>query len=503
MASVKEASVDVDPSEQLPTTFTEEEKKALDRVYLKLDLRIVPALWCLYFLTSFGGAAYGVSLTMNTESGHSLQQYLGLSAKALSTANALDYVGYIIFDVPMNLVMTRVAPQSWIARIVVSVGLVYACYPAVTSGAGLIVIRLMTGIVTAGVWPGMAYFISLWYPAHRTARRIGYYFTAAQISAAASGLVSAGFQKMDGTHGKTGYQWMFLIYGVITVSVGLTLNWWLPDRPNFGTDIPQRGAIARLIYKYIPASPQPLTEYERELHKRDMLSYGPRNYKWGLRELWRVFCDVRIWPLIIMYFGVVGAGYGLTVFASTIIRSINPGLSSIDLSLLVAPIWLFDLGAILIVTPLSDKFRRHRGLVFSMSTVIIIVGLVVTTYAHPPWSRYGGLLIAGFGLGPTVPICMTWAAEIFGPRHGDLGVSASAALVSGLGNLGSVTTTYALYSGWPADVSRGYEYSNMVMVAILGASILSAGACTLVRWSLGDEGARPGFIKGSKSKTLA
>lgn len=110
--------------------------------------------------------------------------------------------------------------------------------------------------------------------------------------------------------------------------------------------------------------------------------------------------------------------------------------------------------------------------------------MVVTTYAPRQWPRYGGLLITGFGLGPTVPICMTWAAEIFGPRHGDVGTAASAALVSGLGNLGSVTTTYALYTGWPRDVKRGFEYSNMVVVAILGISILSAAICALTSGSV-------------------
>lgn len=68
----------------------------------------------------------------------------------------------------------------------------------------------------------------------------------------------------------------------------------------------------------------------------------------------------------------------------------------------------------------------------------------MTTLAGPAWGRYSGLLIAGFGLGPTVPICMTWSAELFGPRHGEVGVASASAIVSGLGNLGSVTTVYRL-----------------------------------------------------------
>lgn len=465
--------------------YNELDAKRLDQIYRKLDLRVIPPLWCLYFLTSFGSAAFGVALTMNMSEGHSLIQKLDLSNHDTSTASALDFVGYIVFDLPANLVMTRMAPQSWISRIVISVGIVYACFAAISSPPGLIVARLMSGICTAGIWPGMAYYISLWYPSHRTARRIGYYFTAAQISAAVAGLVSAGFQQMDGNRGLTGYQWMFLVYGVITATVGISLNWWLPDRPFENRQEPING-FAKFLGRLVVKMPHPLNEEERALHARDMAERYSKPQMWGLRELWTVFKDIRIWPLIMMYFGVVGAGYGLMVAATTILHNINPNLSSIDLSLLVAPIWLFDLAAIVIVTPLSDKFKRHRGLVFSLSAVIIIVGLFVTTFSKPKWARYGGLLICGFGLGPTVPICMTWAAEIFGPRHGDLGTAASAALVSGLGNLGSVTTTYALYNGWPSDALRGYRNSNMVMVGILGFSIVSSGACTLVRAVSGD-----------------
>lgn len=138
-----------------------------------------------------------------------------------------------------------------------------------------------------------------------------------------------------------------------------------------------------------------------------------------------------------------------------------------------------DLIAILLVTPISDRFHRLRPFFFSAATSIQIAGLLTVTFAPTsnPWARYGGLLLIGFGLGPTVPICMTWTNEIFQRRHGEVGVAAAAALVSGLGNLGSITTTYALYTGWPADAAPGprqFRNSNLVMIAILAVSIVSS-----------------------------
>jgi MFS family permease len=144
-----------------------------------------------------------------------------------------------------------------------------------------------------------------------------------------------------------------------------------------------------------------------------------------------------------------------------------------------------DLLAILLITPLSDRYYRHRALFFSISTLVQIAGLLTITFApqSASWSRYAGLLLVGFGLGPTVPICMTWTSEIFQARHGEVGVAAASALVSGLGNLGSIITTYALYTGWPSDAAKGptqYRRSNLAMIGILGISIASSVLLTVV-----------------------
>src|SRR4051812_19177786 len=143
-----------------------------------------------------------------------------------------------------------------------------------------------------------------------------------------------------------------------------------------------------------------------------------------------------------------------------------------------------DFAAILLVVPISDRFHKHRALFFSAAVCIQIAGLLTVTFAlSNPWARYGGLLLIGFGLGPTVPICMTWTNEIFQKRHREVGVAAASALVSGLGNLGSITTTYALYTGWPSDAAKGphqYRRSNFAMIGILAVSIASSVVMTVL-----------------------
>ncbi|KAK9377251.1 major facilitator superfamily domain-containing protein [Lipomyces chichibuensis] len=448
-------------------------------IFVQMASLTLSALWCLYFLTSAIRSNVGLALTMNASEHDTLIEYLGLTAHDTSLGLALYYVGYVVFDVPFNLIMTRIAPHAWISRVVTTIGIVGACMAAMKAAWSFIFLRLLLGIMTAGLWPGMAYYLTLWYPPHRCAQRIGFYFTAAQISAAVVGLVSAGFQYMNMDKGLTGFEWMFLIYGLVTIVVGIALLWWLPDRPNIGQG--PRVGLRRLIPEQRPV----LDEEDFKLHFADMkATYAA--HAWTLKDLVKVLLDIRLYPLVLMYFGVVGTGIGLQNFATVIIKSINPSWNSVDLSLLTAPIWICDLIGILIVTPLSDRFHNHRAIFFSGPSLIIIAGLIVTTYAPTHWSRYAGLLITGIGLGPTVPICMTWTAEIFQPRHGEVGTAVGTAVVSGLGNLGSVATTYALYSGWPADVKRGYRNSNMVMLAMVGNSILFAALCSLLRRALGD-----------------
>jgi MFS family permease len=196
-------------------------------------------------------------------------------------------------------------------------------------------LRLLLGIVIAGMWPGMAYYLTLFYPPSRTAKRIGQYFTAAQLSAAVGGLVSAGFQEMDGVHGLVGFQWMFLVYGVLTVATGIALLWWLPERPSPpGEPLPQRKYL-----KWLPTSPPALTGRDAEIHYHDLRRIYHRSH-WTLMDLFRVMRDWRILPLLIMYFGVVGVGIGVQLYGTVIIQATNPSLSGIDLSLLFAPIWL-------------------------------------------------------------------------------------------------------------------------------------------------------------------
>lgn len=265
-------------------------------------------------------------------------QVLHLSAHDTSTALALFYVSYVIFDCPSNLLMSRLSPRVWMARIVLAVGILGMCFAAVRAAWSVKFLRFLLGVVIAGMWPGMSYYLTLFYPPSRTGQRIGYYFSAAQISAAVVGLVSAGFQKMDGLGGLVGFQWMFLIYGALAVVLGIALLWWLPDRPL----PPGEARVKKGWMRFFPAPPEVLKGEDALVHYRDLRRvYHPRPWTW--RDLGLVLIDWRLWPLVLMYFGVVGVGIGTQLYGSVIIAAINPNYSDIVVSLLFAPIWIVSL----------------------------------------------------------------------------------------------------------------------------------------------------------------
>lgn len=219
----------------------------------------------------------------------------------------------------------------------------------------------------------MSYYLTLFYPPSRTGKRIGRYFTASQISAAVVGLVSAGFQKMDGVGGLVGFQWMFLIYGIVGFIVGVSLLWWLPDRPLPPGEVHERTGYKRFLPKSKPA----LTGEDARIHYEDLTRVYNRRM-WNMKDIWHIIIDWRIYPLVIMYFGVVGVGNGTQAYATVIIRGINPKLTGIQLSLLSAPIWLASILCLTIIRMLTSSDGRscnstHHSLVGSLPPLPCVV----------------------------------------------------------------------------------------------------------------------------------
>lgn len=184
----------------------------------------------------------------------------------------------------------------------------------------------------------------LFYPPSRCARLIGLYFTAAQVSAAVVGLASAGFQLIDGAgvgKGLTGYEWMFLVYGLATIFGGIAALWWLPDRLLPPGALPKHSNTHEW-FRWLPRQ-RPILEGDDAKAHYEYLSGVYHPPVWTSCDLLSILRDFRLWPLVMMYFGVVGVGISVQNYGTIIIKAIDPRLTGVQLSLLFAPIGIVSI----------------------------------------------------------------------------------------------------------------------------------------------------------------
>ncbi|KAG5438827.1 hypothetical protein PCANB_002547 [Pneumocystis canis] len=443
----------------------------LKQIYKKLDKRLISCLWIIYFFAFSAKSIIGVALTMNISEGHSLQQVLGISSQQISIGITLFYISYVIFEIPSNLIITYISPRFWMSDTLITIGIVLAFHSYMKNLTGFYILRFLLGAMESGLWPGMAYYLMMYYPPHMIGKRIGWYFTASQISSMIIGFVSAGFQKMDGIGNLEGYKWMFLIYGFVSILVGIISMWLLPQTLTEASvtqeELESSSYIVRIYKKIKKTTEIPFLKSDEKLI---LLSNISLKEPWTFRDLFLVFIDLKIWLLILMYFGGISVGIGVQNYGGLIIRFIDTQMSGFRISFLYGIIWIINLIGVVTILPISDYYRSRMS-VFIFCCIIIIIGMLTLTFSSNKWVQYSGLLITMYGTGPTIPICMAWCAQIFGSEI-KINVAASSAMLSGLGNLGSVFTTSVLYEGMSGK--NAYKKSNLILCGIIGISIIAS-----------------------------
>ncbi|CCJ28753.1 unnamed protein product [Pneumocystis jirovecii] len=440
-------------------------RDSLNRIYRKVDKRLIPCLWSVYFFAFSAKSIIGIALTMNVSEGHSLKQTLNLLPQQVSTGITLFYIAYVIFEIPCNLMTIYISPRFWISKTLLVVGIVLFFYTYMKDLVAFYILRFLLGVAEAGLWPGMAYYLMNYYPPYIMGKRIGWYFTASQISTMTIGFLSIGFQKMDGIANLEGYKC------IATIIVGVVTMWLLPQTLTEASvteeELHSPSFIVRMYKRIKKTTERPfLTEDEKQL----LLSNISLKNRWKVYDLVAAFIDPRIWLLIFMYFGGMAFGIGIKNYGSLIIRSLDTEMSSLKISLLYAIVWIVNLIGVLIILPASDHYRSRMSFYISCS-IVIIIGILILTYAHNKWLQYSGLLISIFATGPLIPICMAWCAQIFS-KETKLNVAATSALLTGMGNLGSIFTSYTLYEGMPGR--DGYKKSNIVLCVVMGMSIIAS-----------------------------
>ncbi|GAA6002094.1 uncharacterized protein JCM10292_001844 [Rhodotorula paludigena] len=390
--------------------FTKEEE---DKLYRKVDLRLMPILALLYLLSFMDRGNIGNARI------EGLETELNLDSQRYNTALSVFFVTYCLCEVPANLVMKKFKrPSTWITICVVSWSIVMTLMGVVQNYAGLIVTRLFLGITECGLFPGVILYLSIWYPRNRSQSRIGFFFGAATVAGAFSGLLAYGIGFMSGVGGYLGWRWIFILEGLLTFVVGCTVPWTMPDYP--------------MECKWLTPEEQEWLVYRR----------ATDNSKVGEAEhvskvfVKQAFMDWQTWLAIGLYFGVVVPLYAISLVLPTIINSFGQ-YTRPQVQLLTVPVYFAAFLYVMATSILADRqqtrFRYHM-----LNLILCLVGLIINIAFPPSGVRYFGLFLIAMGAYGGLPSSVTWLSTNL---SGQCKRAVGSAAQIGLGNLGALASS--------------------------------------------------------------
>src|SRR3984885_11361561 len=193
-------------------------------LYAKISWRLIPYMFLLYIVAYLDRVNVGFAAM-------DMQRDLQFSNTVYGTGAGIFFLGYALCDLPSSLILRRVGARIWIARIMISWGVVSACMIWVGSPKSFYLLRFLLGVAEAGFVPGMLLYLTFWFPSHERARAVAKFMTATSLAGVVGGPLSSAILKLDGLHHLAGWQWLFLLEGVPTILLGISVLFLLKDSP--------------------------------------------------------------------------------------------------------------------------------------------------------------------------------------------------------------------------------------------------------------------------------
>ena len=364
--------------------------------------RLMPILMLGYFAAFLDRVNVGfAALTMN--------EALGLSPRAFGLGAGLFFLGYFLFEIPSNLILARIGARRWIARILLTWGVVSALNAFVWNASGFYAVRFALGLAEAGFYPGVVLYFTWWFPSAYRSRAMAGLHSASKIALIIGPIVSGQLLQLNGWLGLAGWKWLFLIEASPPVILAVVLYALLPDKPEQARWLKpeQRAWLAARIASEMA---------QREAIRRFRLSEALR--------------DRRIWLLTLIWFGVCVSGYGVNIFVPRIIRGFGVGFGMTGL--LVAVPYAFAMLAMVLGSWHSDRTGERTWHVAGACLTCAAALGVGSLLAGSPVLLMIALTIAAMGQANIEPIF--WSL----PMAMLTGVAAAGgiALINSVGNLG-------------------------------------------------------------------
>ena len=417
--------------------------------------RILPFVMLLYFVSFLDRVNVGfAALSMN--------KALGLTPAMFGFGGGVFFLGYVLLEVPSNLILHRVGARIWIARVIVSWGFVSAASAFVVGPNSFYAMRFLLGVAEAGFFPGIILYLSLWFPARQRATATALFMAAVPLSTAIGSPLSGALMELPTFAGLHNWQWLYLLEGLPAVVLGFVVLRVLTDRPAEATWLSQE-------------------EREWLVHRLEFEGQANVGGTETKNVVWAALFHPRVLALSLVYFGTSSALYALGIWAPTIIHEL--GFSPLQVG------WINALPSVLAIVGMF-LWARHSDRTAERTWHIVWpclaagLGFVWAGTAASAVSLILALIIINVGMSAAKP--PLWAMPTL--FLSGAGAAAGIALINSIGNVGGFVSPYVI--GWLRCRSGNYA-GGLYFVA--GTLALSA----VVTFALSRQGHRPGVAAAS------
>ncbi|WCM49254.1 MFS transporter [Pseudomonas sp. WJP1] len=401
-----------------------------DLAYRKAAWRILPLLLLCYLVAYLDRVNVGFAKLQMSDDLQFSEAVYGLGA-------GIFFIAYFLVEIPSNLILHRVGARLWIARIMITWGIISSAMALVSTPMSFYIMRFLLGIAEAGFYPGVILYLSYWFPTHRRGKMYALFATAVPLSgligAPLSGWIMSAF---NGDHGFAGWQWLFFLEGLPSIAVGILVIFCLSDR------ISSAGW---------------LTREEKTLLQTRIDAESAGHQKHSLKE---VFLQPRIWLLTAIYFCMIAGFYTVGFWLPTLIR--QAGVSDVlQVGMLTAIPYAAAAMTMILVSRSADRLRERRWHL-ALTAVLGGIGLFISaTWSDNFTISMIGLTLGSMGAMSTLPLFWSLPTAFLGGTAAAAGI----ALINSWGNLAGFVSPYLM--GFLKDTTHSTTIGMYVMASAL------------------------------------
>jgi len=411
----------------MPTLSPEQQLEAA--TMRRVSWRLMPFLLAAYLIAYIDRVNVGfAALQMN--------KAVGLDPKTYGLGAGIFFIGYFIFEVPSNLALEKFGASRWIARIMVTWGIISAAMALVSGELSFYVLRFLLGVAEAGFFPGIILYLTYWYPAEYRARFLAAFAIAVPVSTVIGAPISGLLLGLDGAMGLKGWQWLFIIEGIPSVLLGVVTWFYLTDRPEKADWLTaeQKAWLAAKL--------------QAEIATKQAASH---------MTLGQALSSPKVIMLSLVYFGFVGALYGMQFWLPQIVKAF--GLTNAQTGFVTAIPFLFGTIAMILWARHSDATRERVAHVGG-PLLLTAAALAISSYITDPTITMVMLTIAAIGVFCTFGVFWTLpTAWLSGTA-----AAGAIALINSIGNLAGFGGPFLI--GWIKEAT-GSTSTGLLVLSLL------------------------------------